>query len=68
MEGTVKDCLTELSSSTPSFLDHTFVEWTQQSFLRKGMQDMSDGEITVQNKMKFSPLTGLTNRSQFLMV
>ena len=27
MEGTVKDCFTELSSLVPSFLNHTFVEW-----------------------------------------
>ena len=61
------DCFTELCSIAPSVLNHTFVEWTQQSFLRKGMQDMSDGEITVQNKMKFSPPTGITNRSVLMV-
>ena len=47
MEGTVKDCFTDLSSIAPSILNHTFVEWKQQSFFRKCAQDMSDGEITV---------------------
>ena len=48
VEGTVKDCFTELSSLVPSFLDHTFVKRKQQSFFRKCTQDMSDGEIAVQ--------------------
>ena len=48
MEGTVKDCFTELSSIAPSILNHTFVEWKQQIFFRKCTQDMSDGEITEQ--------------------
>ena len=48
VEGTVKDCFTELSSIVPSFLDHTFVKRKQQGFFRKCTQDMSDGEITVQ--------------------
>ena len=46
--GDFKDYFTELSSTVPSFLDHTFVKRKQQSFFRKCTQDMFDGEITVQ--------------------
>ena len=35
MEGTVKDCFTELSSLVPTFLDHTFVQRKQQRFFSR---------------------------------
>ena len=76
MEGTVKDCFTELSSIAPPILNHTFVEWKQQSFFRKCTQDLPDGEITEQidfaenyavkerDEIQSAQPTGQTNRSQ----
>ena len=45
LEGTVKDCFTELRSNVPSFLDHKNLLNRNSSFFRKCTQDTSDGEI-----------------------